>query len=236
MTDPALTPDQENDALAAEYVLGLLDEDDLRAARQRVGSDVEFAALVLAWQERLAGFADELTPVMAPARARLHIQRSLGHIAEPLSDMPQIRASRGRGAGGGRGGWMGWLLGAVVAGAVALGVILLPQDGADYAADLVSDPAGLRVETRLDGRDLRIQVAQGGAVDGRDLELWWIDGDAAPVSLGVLPRSGDLTVALPAGLEARDGVQLALSDEPLGGSPTGQPTGEVVAASPLTLL
>lgn len=40
------------------------------------------------WQERLARLADDLTPVMAPARARQRIRESLGHGAAPLSVDP----------------------------------------------------------------------------------------------------------------------------------------------------
>lgn len=231
------TPEGTAQVLAAEYALGLLEGDEAQQARDRIASEPEFAAMVRLWQERLAALTQGLTPVMPPARARLGILRALGHVHEPLADVPPIRrAGRSSASGGGGfGGWLTWLLGAAVAGAVMLAVIIMPQRGADYAADLVSDPAGLRVEARLDGRDMDIAMAQGGAAEGRDLELWWIAGEGAtPVSLGVLPRQGSLTMTLPEGLEPAPGVQLALSDEPLGGSPTGQATGPVVAIAPLT--
>lgn len=236
-TPAPLTPEEETEALAAEFALGLLTEDEARAAQTRMAEDADFAALVRAWQERLAGIADELTPVMASARARLGIQRALGHVAEPLSNVPAIRRGQGGSrSGGGSGGWLGWLLGAVVAGAVALAVIIMPgDDGTDYAADLVSEPTGLHVQARLDGRQMEIAMTEGAAAEGRDLELWWIAGpDAVPISLGVLPREGSVTMALPEGLEPGQAVQLALSDEPLGGSPTGQATGPIVAIAPLT--
>lgn len=235
-TPVPLTPEEETEALAAEFALGLLTEDEARAAQTRMAEDAGFAALVRAWQERLAGIADELTPVMASARARLGIQRALGHVAEPLSNVPAIRRGQGGSRSGG-GGSGGWLLGAVVAGAVALAVIIMPgrDDGADYAADLVSEPTGLHVQARLDGRQMEIALTEGAAAEGRDLELWWIAGpDAVPVSLGVLPREGRVTMVLPEGLEPGQAVQLALSDEPLGGSPTGQATGPIVAIAPLT--
>lgn len=233
MTDKPLTPDDEAQVLAAEFALGLLEDDEAEAARARMAEDAGFAAMVRMWQERLAGMAEELTPVMTPARAKLGIQRALGHSDGSLSDVPPIRA--GRHGGGGSGGWMGWLLGAVAAGAVALAVILLPQGGADYAADLVADGGGLRVEARVDGRDLALDLTEGGAGEGRDLELWWIaDANAVPISLGVLPRQGEARVTLPEDLTPGDTVQLALTDEPLGGSPTGQATGPIVAVAPLT--
>ena len=72
--------------------------------------------------------------------------------------------------------------------------------------------------------------------DGRDYELWALPKGAPPVSLGVTPYqantfhhrlTGDQRTALAAA------GQLAVSVEPVGGSPTGQPTGAVVYVVPL---
>jgi anti-sigma-K factor RskA len=60
--------------------------------------------------------------------------------------------------------------------------------------------------------------------------LWLIAGGNAPVSLGVLPDSGIVALAFPVDLKDQlRGATLAISDEPDGGSPTGQPTGAVLA-------
>ena len=67
---------------------------------------------------------------------------------------------------------------------------------------------------------------------GRVTELWAIAPDAAPVSLGVVPLEGEWQVTLPESLRAvAASLTLALSDEPTGGSPTGAPTGAVLAAA-----
>ena len=78
----------------------------------------------------------------------------------------------------------------------------------------------------------------GAAVPGRVLELWLIAGDNPPVSLGVLPEAAsaevqltpDLVAALAAGTLP---INLAISDEPPGGSTTGAPTGAVLAMGPV---
>jgi anti-sigma-K factor RskA len=71
---------------------------------------------------------------------------------------------------------------------------------------------------------------------GRDYELWALPQGGAPVSLGVLPyREGTQRRSLTA-LQLRalaSAAQLAVSIEPAGGSPTGQPTGAVVFVAPL---
>lgn len=243
MTEEPLTQAQEDEALAAEFALGLLTESELQTAQRRMAEDMAFAALVLAWQERLAAMTDGLTPVMAPARAKLAIQRALGHAHEPLSEVPRIRTDRSRRSSRDGGGWLRWLMGAVVAGIVAAALIVIPNlredrnTAVEYAADLVSAPAGLQITARLAGQELQLELAEGTAAEGRDLELWWIAAEgAAPVSLGVLPRAGRASITLPEGLTPAQGVQLALSDEPQGGSPTGAPTGEVLAIAPLTTM
>ena len=63
----------------------------------------------------------------------------------------------------------------------------------------------------------------------RDLELWTIQGDQAPKSLGVIPvRDGQAIIGNIADtLLSADSV-LAISIEPKNGSPTGSPTGAVL--------
>jgi anti-sigma-K factor RskA len=71
-----------------------------------------------------------------------------------------------------------------------------------------------------------------GTAQAKSLELWLIEGDKSPVPLGVLPDTGDGEIIIPPDMRGRlkDGVTLAVSIEPFGGSPTGKPTGPVVAA------
>ena len=79
--------------------------------------------------------------------------------------------------------------------------------------------------------------AAGAPAPDRDFELWLIDGDAPPVSLGVLPFTAKPVIAV--GESLRDKLPtgvLAISDEPKGGSPTGLPTGPVLATGKVTAL
>lgn len=80
--------DEGDSFAAAEQALGL-----------RNGPAADEAELA-AWQERLARFADDLTPVMAPARARQRIREQLGHGHAPLSVDPLERKPWWRGTGG----------------------------------------------------------------------------------------------------------------------------------------
>lgn len=74
------TADEGHSFMAAEQAL-----------RLRTGEPID-RAQITEWQERLARFADDLTPVMAPARARQRIREHLGHGMAPLSVDPLERA------------------------------------------------------------------------------------------------------------------------------------------------
>ncbi|MFD1882740.1 anti-sigma factor [Paracoccus pacificus] len=238
MSDIVLPPDEEDEALAAEYALGLLPAEEMLTVRDRLGRDTAFAAKVRLWQERLAAMVDEVPPEPVPKEAWAGIQQALGQRDQPMG-RPRAPA---RASGGWFAGWKAWLSGAIAICAVAVAIMIYPFDTAPkYAADLVSETTGLRVEARLDGRAMKVTLTAGGPPEGRDLELWWIAGEGkAPVSLGLVPRDGTASVNLPPelvpGVAPAAAVQLAVSDEPLGGSPTGAPTGEVMAIAPLTTL
>lgn len=236
MTQEApLTPEQERSVLAAELALGLLDGDEAAQAVQRLSQDPEFAQEVRDWQEHLSELALELTPVMPPARARQAIRERLGHSAAPLTEDPATQRAWWRGP------W-GVLTGLAAAAAVAAFLWLpgqtpstAPGPQPAYQAQLVAENQDLRVAARLEGREMEIALESGALPEGRDLEIWWIKPDgSAPISLGLVPRSGAARMELPPELDPQDGTQIALSDEPVGGSPTGQATGPIVAIAPLT--
>jgi anti-sigma-K factor RskA len=70
---------------------------------------------------------------------------------------------------------------------------------------------------------------------GKSYELWGLPDGGAPVSLGLLPASGevrrDLVAAQRVALAAS--TKVAVSLEPAGGSPTGAPTGPVLYVAEL---
>jgi anti-sigma-K factor RskA len=66
---------------------------------------------------------------------------------------------------------------------------------------------------------------------GRAPELWLIPAGQKPISVGMIMLDKPTTLALDPALLAQLGATaaLAVSVEPVGGSPTGQPTGPVIA-------
>jgi anti-sigma-K factor RskA len=108
------------------------------------------------------------------------------------------------------------------------------------ATALVASESGAalwRVAVAADGDHLEVEtVGDVRYPDERSRELWALPGDAAPVSLGLMPASGRTRLALDDRQRAALALaaNVAVSDEPAGGSPTGAPTGAVLYVAPLT--
>ena len=64
---------------AAEYALGLLEGEDLRAARQRASTDPVFAAEVARWHGRLSPLTEEVPEAEVPASVWHRIERCRYH-------------------------------------------------------------------------------------------------------------------------------------------------------------
>lgn len=213
--DLPLPPEDADDALAAEYVLGVLALDERLAAEARAKAEPAFAARIAAWEARLDGLNDGFAEAPAPDL--------LPQIEARLFGKPAPR----------RNPLFGWLTGVLAAAAVALVAfaVLIPAPQAPIVATLGAEADPLRFEARHDGTNLIVtRVAGTQAPAGQVQELWIIAPDAAPVSLGLLAEA-PLTVAYP---DTPTGWTLAVSLEPAGGSPTGAPTGPVLAAGTIT--
>lgn len=214
MTDAPLIP-EDDDAAMGEYVLGLLPADEAAVMDRRIAEDPALARLHSEWADMMTGLlaGREVAP---PAKLRAALISRL---------FPQARPRRR---------WLGWT--GLVAGplaAFALAVVLLRPPGFDPSlhVDLTAPEAGLTIAVGADEDTLRLINLSGEPAAGRAFQMWLIDGDAAPVSLGLLPESGQVDLPRPPGLA--EGVIIAVSDEPAGGSTTGAPTGPVLAAAPL---
>jgi anti-sigma-K factor RskA len=103
-----------------------------------------------------------------------------------------------------------------------------------------SGAAAWTVEVHAPGLRGAQLIVRTGALparpSGRDYELWVLPADGRPVSLGVLPATSGVSqhTLSTRQLAALAGpVQVAVSVEPAGGSPAGQPTGPVVLTAPL---
>lgn len=226
--------DSEDDLLVAEYVLGVLPHAERIALTRRLAAEDALRLRLQAWEERLDPLGQAYDPVQPPAELLGAVERRLFGAGSPRPGLWQSL-----------GFWRG--LAAALFAALVIGaslMIMLPRMTAapagGYVAELAGDAAGLRLAAFYDAKTgvLKLNRVAGGPAQGRELELWLIAGNAPPVSLGVLPSQAMAALQLPAGVAARlaPDAMLAVSDEPPGGSPTGQPTGAVLATGPLSAI
>ena len=223
MSDTSIIPPEDDDLLAAEVALGLLEGEDRAAARARLLQDRAFARNVADWQERFVAMTDDIAPVDPPAKLR----RTLMSRLFPARRVPLMQRL--------------WLWQGVSVAALAtvafLALLMLREaptelPGDVYATRMAAEDSALEMLAVMDMSrgDIALRRVSGNAPEGRVLELWAILPDRAPISLGVLPE-GDVTrVALPADLAAEAAqITLAITDEPPGGAPDGSPTGGIMA-------
>ncbi len=204
---------RSDDDLAAEYALGALDGDERRDVAARIERDAAFARLVAAWEERLSGMNEGFDEVAPPPGVKSAIDAELF-----------LQPARRR-------NWWLVLGGGLVAACLALLVFLAFPTGDQpvFTAALESADSGFAFTARVTDDAIEIDRASGDIPANRVLELWLIEGDNPPRSVGLLDGS---QIAL-GELDLKAGSVLAVSVEPPGGSPTGAPTGPVVAAGEL---
>jgi anti-sigma-K factor RskA len=223
------TPDEEDDiALAAEYVVGLLEGEELRTFETRLAAEPALRLQVDNWAEDLVVLTDGIMAVLPPHGGKQALMRRLFPEAQRRPRWTPDRL------------WAGLLSGAAVA-ALAVWLVnpaLLGGGGEpDYTARIAAENGSLVIEARFDADTQRLELERTAGVvpeDG-DYELWLLQGEEVR-SLGVLPREATGVIEVRAELVPTfQGGSLAVSEEPLGGSPTGQP-GPVVAVASITEL
>lgn len=220
------------DRLAAEYVLGTLRGPARRRFERWLSSAATGGTTQASARQAVARWEDYLVHLIDD-RDRVDPSPQVWREIERRTRAPASKAVR----------WQPWALAASVL-IVAFGAWFAldsrrAQPDWQVAAELRPEAAGglqWRVDYDSKSAALRITAVAPPAI-GADAvhELWALADDASPpVSLGLLPQSGDLLRTLaPAQRTAflRAG-KIAVSREPAGGSPTGVPTGPVLIVVP----
>ncbi|MGH8198256.1 MAG: anti-sigma factor [Steroidobacteraceae bacterium] len=209
------------DLLAAEYVLGTLTGAARRSFARRRERDPFVDRRVRAWEERFAPLTWRLAPVTPSPAVWTAIERRVGP-----APRRQWRAIAGAVAAIAVLGF-GWVLWQE----------LRPVEPQATAVVASEEGATLwRVELAADGDHVEVEtIGDVRYPDARSLELWALPADAAPVSLGLMPARGRVRLALDDRQRAAlaQAANVAVSDEPKGGSPTGAPTGPVLYVAAL---
>lgn len=224
-------PDEDRDAVAAEWVLGTLDARTAAAVGQALASDPALADAVAAWERRLAPLAELAPPEAPPAGLWQRIERQV------MPDRTVVPRRAARPSWRGR-LLAGWAVGATVA-AGLLGVVAIRGTGGPtpVMTVLLSDRTQA-AWTATAGPDGALRLAAFPPVAGgadqpvaadRVLQVWALpQGATAPTSLALLPPGQrSATITAPA-LRPVPGMLIEISLEPPGGSLLGRPSGPVL--------
>ena len=236
-----------DETLAAEYALGLLEGEELLAARAREARDPAFAAEVANWQDRLAPLADDIHPRMPREQVWQRIEAQLAG-DDGSAEVVSLRRSLRR--------WQ-WAGGLSAAAAVVLAFLALPQltgpgepvpDTAQapapetplLAANMPIEGTPLSLDfTYLPEKDSLLVGAVGLTSDGvHDHEIWFVPEEGELVSLGIVTPGKVVAHNVPEEVARAlaSGSQLVLTREPLGGKPVGVDAGPVVAETRFTTI
>lgn len=246
-----------DDLLVPEYVLGTLRGGARRRFEQQISAHSSLARKVADWQQIFAELDLQDAPVQPPDRVWQAISARLPPVnAHPATDQNDAanqhvytpdrplpghsvphHARRNR----------AWQLTSAAL-AACLAIALFWPDSVDHsdAPDMVRPIAVLAPTT--DGSAAHLVAAYDASRRSlvltplnmtmpdkqHSLQLWRIGPDKKPVSLGLLTAGASTRIELNQ-LATLSETTLAVSLEPAGGSPTGQPTGAVLYAGVVAL-
>jgi anti-sigma-K factor RskA len=229
---------QERDALAGEYVLGLVEGADRTILEQRIEHEPALAASVESWRGHLAAIDATARPVPPSPGLWPRIEAEIAEIL-PAAERGRLKALK---AGNTLADWWNSLFvwrGAALAGAFAALLLAIGLNGAlDRArrqpvmvAVLLTDAniAAAVVNTFADGRVEMVPLQNIAVPEGKALEIWTLwDRAVGPRSVGLIDRARTTPLRLDQ-LPLGTNQLFEITIENATGSPTGRPTGPIVA-------
>ena len=227
--------------MAAEHALRLLTGEELERARAMARGDGDFAREVARWRGRLAPLAEEVAP-SEPPRA---VWSRISAATEARADESNVVILRRR-----ANVWRGATAAMTAIAASLAGVLILQPNAAappvvqtapaNPMVAMLGDPRKqMKVMASWDPAGRRLVLAVAGdmpADPNYSHELWVIPTGGKPRSLGTMGTAKQTHMQLAEAIAElmQNGATVAISVEPRGGSPTGAPTGPVIASGALT--
>ncbi|MGB7975312.1 MAG: anti-sigma factor [Roseiarcus sp.] len=225
-----MTISPDDDFAAAEYALGTLDASERATLAARRLREPELDEAISAWEALLSPLS-EASPEIGPPRNLLPEIEARIRGASPRAPangaIVELERSIRR--------WRAMAIAAsLFAGVLAIGFVARETSRRsaphEYVAILQKDAASpaFAVTVNLDRQELTVRPVAAQAPPGKSYELWLIDAKLGARSLGVIgdkPRGESLSAYDPAVVAD---ATYAVTVEPPGGSPTGQPSGAPV--------
>ncbi|MGH6932579.1 MAG: anti-sigma factor [Dongiaceae bacterium] len=235
------------DRLAAEYALGTLRGLARRRFERLMERDQPLRELATKWEMRLNRLAETAPAMAPPARVWQQISARLGFaetkrrsVLTAIFGGAQVKIPNLAEAG--LWNFVGfWRSASLVAAAIALALYIAstvqtssPISHLAVLNDQANQPAMVANLYASADRLVIRAVAAAPVAPGQALELWLLPaGGSPPVSLGLLGGAETILDLPPARTTEISTGSLAVSLEPAGGSPTGQPTGPVLFVGPV---
>lgn len=226
--------DDDPDLRYAEYVLGVLDADARAQVEREMATSEAAAAEVAFWRRRLTPLAAEIAGLEPPShlwqriRTELQLEDVTSRRGRPGALWDNVRLWH----------WLSLGAGALAAACLVALFLVMRRPAvpsiAYMASTLAQTNGNVGWTATMDIRNAKIIIvpaAPQSLATGRAAELWLIAKGEKPIAVGLISTSSPVTLPLGPGLLTRLGptAVLAVSVEPPGGSPTGQPTGPVIA-------
>ena len=209
-----------DDASVGEYALGVMPH----AERLRFDADLKTDRVLqkrlAVWETNFAPMTGELADVTPPPMLLSKIEQRLFPATKTVSLFQRL------------GFWQAAT--ALGFGALAFVVAvprLLPNSVETAPLVAVIQGETLLVSASYNAADGTLSVSRkrGTEAQNEDFELWIIAAGNAPASMGVLQAGEATLIKVPEALKTMiAGSTLAITNEPDGGSPTGQPTGTIL--------
>lgn len=208
--------------VAGEYVLGALSREERQTAEARMRTDARFAKAVADWEARLSPLAFTSQPVRPADHVFDRVMARLGGggTGNVFKLRRQVSAWRGVSA-----------IATALAAALALFIVVRPpvEPQGRYVAVLNAQGPEAPFVVSIDLAKESVSIRRAGAEPQTDksYELWAVGGGREkPQSLGIIDASLEIPAGRLGGFNPE--TVFAVSLEPQGGSPTGQPTGPVL--------
>lgn len=228
--------EQTRHALAAEYVIGTMRGLARKRFQRLIMQYPQIREATYQWEEHFNNLGAQLKPIAPDPKVWQRIEQRLDNNNDAINLKNVVKLQRHSSKL-----WKGWSLLATAAALVLAVLLVQPQFDAPLKSDqfTVVQDAQSKSLWLISIYPRTIEVAATKNLIARmnnDYQLWMVPNDgSAPISLGILPQSGEVSLPKTAQFDQLEIAALAVSLEPLGGSPTGAPT-EVLYISELAIL
>ena len=219
------------DTLAGQYVLGTLSGLTRKRFQRLMLTSNQAREATNMWEQNLNNLASAIKPQEPSKDVWQKVLQRIENQAQPSETVVHTPS----------GIWRTWSLIATAACMILAFLVLQPTttsvDQTQQVALIQNQDKNTLWFVNVNEQALSIQASNKlVAQTDKDYELWMIlAGQDTPISLGILPKKGAKTLFKDKRFNADDITLLAVSLEPLGGSPNGLPT-EVLYTTELVIL